>query len=252
MSKIVSIHSFRRGTGKSIMTVNVAALLAAEGRRVVVIDTNLQSPSLHILFHLAETEIVHPLNEYLCGKCTIQQTLHDVTPRLGTEIKGQVLFIPASSEFVDIKRVNHEGYDVGILNYGCYELVEKLGVDAVLIDTHAGLGAETLASIAITHTLAIILRLDRQDYQGTSVMLDLARQIDMPPRRLVIANEVPVTFNFTIVKTELEKTYNCEVAAILPHSQELMALAGTTIFALQYPHHPLTTTLKQVAARFVA
>jgi septum site-determining protein MinD len=252
MSKIISIHSFRRGTGKSIVTANVAALLAVEGRRVIVIDTNLASPSLHILFHLAEAEISHSLNEYLWGKCAIQQTIHDVTPRLGMEIKGQVLFIPASSKFVDIKRIIHEGYDVGILNYGCYELVEKLGMDTLLIDTHAGLGAETLASIAIANTLAIILRLDRQDYQGTSVMLDLARQIDMPSRRLVIANEVPLIFNFASVKAELEKTYNCEVAAVLPHSQELMALAGATIFALQYPHHPLTTSLKQVAAHFVA
>lgn len=252
MPKIISIHSFRRGTGKSIMTANVAALLAAEGRRVVVIDTNLESPSLHILFHLDEDEITHPLNDYLWGQCTIHQTLHDVTARLGAEVSGQVLFIPASNDINAIKRIIHDGYDAGILNYGCYELIDKLGIDALLIDTHAGLDAETLASISIAHTLAIILRLDKQDYQGTSVMIDLARKIDMPPQRLVVANEVPLNYNFPAVKTALEKTYDCEVAAVLPHSQELMALASAHIFALTYPDHPLTAVLKQVAARLVA
>jgi hypothetical protein len=41
------------------------------------------------------------------------------------------------------------------------------------------------------------------------------------------------------------------VAAVLPHSDELMALASTGIFALRYPDHPVTTALKQVAATLV-
>jgi MinD-like ATPase involved in chromosome partitioning or flagellar assembly len=252
MSRIVSIHSFRRGTGKSILITNIAALLAAEGRRVVVLDTNLESPSLHILFHLDEKEISHPLNHFLWGQCGIQQTIHDVTSLLGAEVNGQVLFIPASSEINDMKRIIHDGYDAGLLNYGCFELIDKLGVDAVLIDTPAGLDAETLASLSIAHTMAIILRLDKQDYQGTGVMVDLARKIDMPPQRLVVANEVPKSYNFGAVKAELEKTFDCEVIAMLPHSQEMMALASARIFALTYPDHPLTGILKHVATRLLA
>jgi MinD-like ATPase involved in chromosome partitioning or flagellar assembly len=252
MSKIISIHSFRRGTGKSAITANFAALLASQGRRVIVIDTNLESPSLHILFGLEEAEITHALNDYLWGNCAIQQTIHDVTPRLNTDISGQVLLIPASTDLVDIKRVLTEGYDAGILNYGFYELLDKLRVDTILVDTHAGLNAETLASIAIAHTLVIILRLDRQDYQGTSVMIDLAQHLDMPPHRILVANEVPLAFDFARVKMNLEKTYGCEVAAVLPHSQELMALASASIFVLRYSHHPFTTSLKRAASRLMA
>lgn len=251
MAKIVSIHSFRRGTGKSIMTANIAALLAAEGRRVIVLDTNLESPSLHILFHLNENEITHSLNQYLWGQCPIQGTIHDVTHRLGAEVSGQIFFIPASTDINDIKRIIKEGYDAGILNYGCYELADKLDADIILIDTHAGLNAETLASLSIAHTLAIILRLDKQDYQGTGVMVDLARKIDMPPQRLVVANEVPASYNFDTVKVALEKTFDCEVAAVLPHSDEMMALASSHIFAMTYPHHPLTGKLKRVANRLL-
>ncbi|MFL5804583.1 MAG: ParA family protein, partial [Roseiflexaceae bacterium] len=46
MSQIISIHSFRGGTGKSNTTANVTALLAASGLRVGVIDTDLQSPGI--------------------------------------------------------------------------------------------------------------------------------------------------------------------------------------------------------------
>ena len=41
MSQIASIHSFRGGTGKSNTTANLSALLAMQGRRVGVIDTDI-------------------------------------------------------------------------------------------------------------------------------------------------------------------------------------------------------------------
>jgi MinD-like ATPase involved in chromosome partitioning or flagellar assembly len=42
MPQIISIHSYRGGTGKSNITANLAALLAANGRRVGVVDTDIQ------------------------------------------------------------------------------------------------------------------------------------------------------------------------------------------------------------------
>jgi len=96
MSKIISIHSFRGGTGKSNTTANIAALLAAEGRRVGVVDTDIQSPGIHVLFGLAGAEISRSLNDYLWGKCDIAQTAHDVTPNLGADISGRVFLIPSS------------------------------------------------------------------------------------------------------------------------------------------------------------
>jgi MinD-like ATPase involved in chromosome partitioning or flagellar assembly len=251
VAKIISIHSFRRGTGKSNVTANVTALLAAEGRRVGVIDTDIQSPSLHILFGLDEEEMKHSLNDYLWGKCDIEQTAHDVTSRLGTVIQGQVFLIPSSTKVSEIARVLREGYDVGLLNDGFHKLVKGLGLDVLMVDTHAGLNEATLLSIALSDALAIILRPDRQDYQGTGIMVEVARKLDVP-RMVLIINEVPSVFDLTDVKSQVEQTYGCEVAAVLPYSDEMMALASAGIFALRYPDHPLTATLRQVAARLVA
>ena len=251
MSKIISIHSFRGGTGKSNTTANVASLLAMEGRRVGVIDTDIQSPGIHVLFGLHEEEMIHSLNDYLWGKCDIEQTAHDVTPGLGADIKGQVFLIPSSIKVGEIARVLREGYDVGLLNDGFRKLVEGLGLDVLMVDTHAGLNEATLLSIALSDALAIILRPDQQDYQGTGIMVEVARKLDVP-RMVLIVNEVPSFFNFAEVKSRVEQTYSCEVAAVLPYSDEMMALASAGIFTLRYPDHPLTATLKQVAAKLEA
>ncbi len=251
MSKIISVHSFRGGTGKSNTTANVTTLLAAEGRRVGVIDTDIQSPGIHVLFGLDETEMGHSLNDYLWGKCDIKETAHDVTARLGAGMKGQVFLIPSSIKAGEIARVLREGYDVGLLNDGFHRLVEDLNLDVLMIDTHPGLNEETLLSIAISDALAIILRPDQQDYQGTGVTVEVARKLDVP-RLLLVVNKVPSVFNFNEVKSRVEQTYNCEVAAVLPHSDEMMTLASAGIFSLRYPDHPVTALYKQVAAKLVA
>lgn len=68
MSKIISIHSFRGGTGKSNTAANLAALLACQSYRVGVVDTDIQSPGIHVLFGLNEDDMSHSLNDYLWGE----------------------------------------------------------------------------------------------------------------------------------------------------------------------------------------
>jgi septum site-determining protein MinD len=117
-----------------------------------------------------------------------------------------------------------------------------------LIDTHPGLNEETLLSIAISDALAIIMRPDSQDYQGTSVTVEVARKLDVP-KLLLVVNKVPQVFNPAEVRARVEKAYNCEVAAVLQHSDEMMVLASSGIFALHYPDHPITQQFRDIAAK---
>jgi MinD-like ATPase involved in chromosome partitioning or flagellar assembly len=251
MAKVISIHSFRGGTGKSNTTANVATLLAAEGRRVGVIDTDIQSPGIHVLFGLNASTITHSLNEYLWGQCDIKQAAYDVTPNLVTPIKGRLHLIPSSIKPGDIARVLNEGYDVDLLHKGFRRVVADLNLDVLLIDTHPGLNEETLLSLAMSNALAIIMRPDQQDYDGTSVTVQVARQLRVP-RMLMVVNKTPTVFNFDEIKASVEKAYKCEVAAVLPHSDELMILSSKGIFALHYPDHPVTALYKQIAAKLIA
>lgn len=251
MSKIISVHSFRGGTGKSNTTANLSALLAMEGYRVGVVDTDIQSPGIHVLFGMSEEQMTRSLNDYLWGKCEIQETAYDVTSKLGQAIKGQIFLVPSSIKAGEIARVLREGYDVGLLNEGFRNLIEALNLDVLMIDTHPGLNEETLLSIAISDALVVIMRPDQQDYQGTGVTVEVARKLEVP-RLLMLVNKVPQVFNTAEVKERVERTYNCEVGAVLPHSDELMALASSGLFCLKYPEHVVTIELKRVAARLMA
>ncbi|MBN1304987.1 MAG: MinD/ParA family protein [Anaerolineales bacterium] len=251
MSKIVAIHSFRGGTGKSNSTANLASLLAVNGARVGVVDTDIQSPGIHILFNLDESEISHSLNDYLWGKCGIKDAAHDVTGRLAADVKGQIFLIPSSIKAGEIARVLREGYDVGLLNDGFRDIVSEMKLDYLMIDTHPGLNEETLLSIAISDALVIIMRPDQQDYQGTAVTVDVARKLDVPNLMLVV-NKAPAAFDAEDIRARVEQSYNCKVAAILPHSDEMMALASSGIFSLQFPDHAITKGYRDIVAQLSA
>jgi septum site-determining protein MinD len=251
MAQIISIHSFRGGTGKSHTAANVATVLAAEGRRVCVVDTDIQSPGIHVLFGVDQETLGHSLNDYLWGNCEVEKIAYDVTDGLGLGHNARVFLVPSSVRAVDIARVMREGYDVGLLNEGFRQLIKQLALDVLILDTHPGLNEETLLSIAMSHALAIVLRPDRQDYEGTRVTVSVARKLQVP-RLVLVVNKTPNVFDSAEVKERVEKTYDCEVAAVLPHSDELMVLSSEGVFSLRYPDHPLTGSYKQIAERLIS
>ncbi|WP_354698515.1 ParA-like partition protein [Paraconexibacter sp. AEG42_29] len=250
MTRIVAVHSFRGGTGKSNTTANVAVMAARRGLRVGVVDTDIQSPGIHVLLGVDQTTITRSLNDYLWGRCAIAETAVDVTDALDPTLEGRVVLIPSSIDASDIARVMHDGYDVGLLHEGIGSLITSLSLDLLLLDTHPGLNEETLLSIAVADTVAILLRPDQQDYEGTSVTVSVARKLKVPDMFLVV-NKTPAAFDPADVRRRMHETYDCEVAAVIPHSDDLMAFSSSGVFVLAQPGHRLTTLYGELATRVI-
>jgi MinD-like ATPase involved in chromosome partitioning or flagellar assembly len=257
MAKIVSVHSFRGGTGKSNTTANLSTAVAQAGYRVGVVDTDIQSPGIHVLFGIDPETVPRTLNDYLWGTITIEEAAYDVGStltmsdgRIGLP-RGALYLVPSSIKVGDIVRVLREGYDVGLLNDGYEALISKLKLDYLFIDTHPGLNEETLLSISISDILVLILRPDRQDFQGTAVTVDVARKLAVPSLLLVV-NRVLESFDFQAVREQVEQTYEIPVAGVLPSTDDLIRLASGDIFSLRYPEHPWSREVARIAGTLIA
>ncbi|HET9851950.1 MAG TPA: MinD/ParA family protein [Candidatus Limnocylindrales bacterium] len=250
MARIVSVHSFRGGTGKSNTTANLSALVAARGRRVGVIDADIQSPGIHVLFGLAGESGHASLNDYLWHGRAIRDVALDVSERLGGMNGGRLFLIPSSMQPGEITRVLREGYDAQRLTEGLRELVTDLQLDVLFIDTHPGLNEETLLSLVISDVLLIVMRPDRQDFEGTGITARVARELEVPQISILV-NKTPTDFDMASVAERVRSTYDCDVAAVLPHSDDLMRLGSEGVFSLRNPDHPLTAQYRELAARLV-
>jgi MinD-like ATPase involved in chromosome partitioning or flagellar assembly len=256
LAKIISTHSFRGGTGKSNTTANLAVLVARAGNRVGVIDTDIQSPGIHVIFQLAESRVERALNDYLWGKCRIDEAAYDVTAAaIGNfdpdSERPRIFLIPSSINVGEIGRILKEGYEVGRLNDGFQRLVTDLKLDYLFIDTHPGVNEETLLSIAISDKLLLVMRPDAQDFQGTAVTAELARRLEIP-EMLMVVNKVPPGIDIAQLRERVEKSFQAEVVALLPMNNEIVRLASSGIFVNRYPDHPMSLGLKQVAARVMS
>ncbi len=255
MGKIVSIHSFRGGTGKSNTTANLAAQAALAGKRVGVVDTDIQSPGIHVLFGLDENSMGRTLNDFLYGLCEIQEVAFAVGEHAAQNgavgrrlLAGYNLWlIPSSIRGREISRVLREGYDVNRLNEGLQNLIADMKLDYLFIDTHPGLNEETLLSIAISDILLIILRPDEQDFQGTAVTVDIARSLDVTNLFLMVNKAVP-KYDQKDLRKQIENTYKAPLTGILPLSFDLADNASKDLFSLRFPDHDWSKELRKVAA----
>ena len=226
------------------MTANIAVALAQGGSRVGVVDTDIKSPGIHVLFGMDENNLKHTLNDYLWARCSIGDAAHDVTPQ---GISGEVFLIPSSIKAGEITRVLREGYDPGLLNDGFQDLIETMELEYLLIDTHPGLHEETILSIAISDILVLLMRPDQQDFQGTGVTVEVARKLGVPSMYMVV-NKIPKSVELEDLKANIEEAYDIEVASMIPHSDKMMVLGSADIFTLRYPDDPLADKYRQLAA----
>lgn len=231
--------------GRSTIAANLSTLMVAQGQRTAVIDTDVIAPTLHSLFGLREGAFTHILSDFLSGHASLAEAAYPIPNT------NQNLFLVSANPGPMMNRTPLSVEQFEQLNVGCAQFEQDLLLDALVLDTSPGLTHESLAALTIPDVFVFVLRHDRRDYQGTSVLIDVVRRLHAARVGLIV-NEAPLDFDFAEMKSELEKVYGCEVLAILPYQQELMMLGNQDIFVRQYPSHPFTLQLQMAVSQLTS
>lgn len=251
MERIVSIHSYRGGTGKSNISANLAYLAARRGKRVAVLDSDLQAPGVHLLFGFNTDRMPYTLSDFFFNRCGLEEAAYNLKGVAELEnIDGSIFLLPSRMTVDAIMQVIAEGYDVAKLNDQLNRLIDELKLDLLLIDTHPGLNEETLLTIAISDTLIIVLRPDKQDYHGTAVLVEVARRMAVPHVDM-LANKVIGNLEGDDIRRKIQQGYGYDVIGVLPFAEEMARLGSGGIFAARYPSHPLSKELDVVVQRII-
>lgn len=79
MARCIAFHSYKGGTGKTTIACNLAALLAAKGYRVSLLDLDVYAPSIHSYFDHTPRRWI---NDMLSGDAAVQDVMVDMTGSL--------------------------------------------------------------------------------------------------------------------------------------------------------------------------
>ena len=250
MTRVLAIHSHSGGTGKSTFAANLGTVLATEGLRVLLVDTDVQAPGLHVLLGLSEPELTCTLSNFLLGDCEIDDAVYDVGNRLPEGTTGGLWVVPSRLDSQVITELVGGGYDAGLLDEGLRLLQGKLEPDIMILDTQAGMNNETMVALSAADAVMMLLRADEQDFQGAGVTTSAARRMTSPHTFLLV-NMVSREDDPDRVQETAEAAYGCPVTAVLPHSPVLAELASRSVFVLEHPDHPHTEQLRLLAKRLL-
>ncbi|MHA2092231.1 MAG: MinD/ParA family ATP-binding protein [Candidatus Kariarchaeaceae archaeon] len=199
MTLTVTVHSLRGGTGKTLISVNLAAFLVKLGYRVILIDLDLGAPSLQTYVKLENLPQAR-INDYFSDQAKLDQVLIDITRTVGSDVQGTLYMGLADDKGNIISKLAEREKEQSLEElYKLIKLVRDIlpsdpwNADFIILDTSPGFSKDSLNAVAAADHLILALRLINADLGGTGEMLKILHK-GLQPFTSLVLNQVPSAF----------------------------------------------------------
>lgn len=255
MGKILAVHSYKGGTGKTLLSVNLAATLAKRGKKVCLLDLDFRAPSLFAVLKVENSECW--LNDYLNGLCDINKVLVDLSSRVQTNGKFFIgLANPATEAIRDISAKDRkwEMHALGRLLSLRNTLLKDQAFDYLIFDTSPGLQYSSINAIVTADFVIVATTSDRSDVNGTRRMLQELYNLFEKKTGLVI-NKVLDSASKSKrdeMRDKVKAVYQVPLLGVVPCFCEILRAEGNFIFVQDKPDHPFSKILDEMAKKIDA
>lgn len=227
MGKTIGIVSLKGGVGKTTAVVSLGAALAEIGKKVLLIDGNLYSPTLGLHLNIIDPE----------------KTLHDVFKRKvharDAIVKYEGMDVMPSSIFSRTK--------LNPLKLKDKIQILKKDYDILLIDSSPNLNEETLGVILASDEIYVVTTADHATLSMTLKAVKLARQRGTNIKGIII-NKYH-NKDFEIPLGSIEETLDIPILAVIPYDKNfLRALSEMQPFVTYKPKAEGSIEFKKLAA----
>ena len=258
MNKVIAVHSFKGGTGKTVVIVNLALTYAMKGDSVCMLDLDFRAPSLGMTFR--DTVPEYTTNDYLDGDCSPKDLLVDVSSDFDT--KGKLLLGLASHSTDKIQEYMIRGRDWGIkalkrLHLLKKELANDFGVDYVFLDASPGVQYTSINAVCVSDAVLLVTTLDESDIDGTKGMIanvyePLEKKVFLLYNKCLAA---PSPFNSPLGGDEVEAIkkmmdpFETRMVGVIPCFCEVLRSDRSSIFVLENPDHPFREAIDTISEK---
>ncbi len=250
MGKIVAVHSYKGGTGKTLLSVNLAATLAKRGQKVCLFDLDFRAPSLATILKVEKAE--HWMNEYLNGASEIDKVLVNLSDRLSKEDKFFVGLANPSTEAIremSAKDRKWEMHALGRLLALKTSLLSNENYDYIFFDTSPGLQYSSINALVSADLVLVATTFDRSDVDGTKRMLHELYDLFEKKTEVILNKVLDVSTRIgnDAQHAKLKEVYQTPVLSIIPCFCDILKAEGSYIFVQEKPDHPFTRILDEMA-----
>jgi len=252
MSKIIAVHSYKGGTGKTLLSVNLAATFAKAGKKVCIFDLDFRAPSLFAILKAESSEFW--FNDYLNNTSDINTVLVDLSSRLSGKGKFFAgLANPATEAIRDMSSKDRkwEMRALGRLLSLKETLLRDQEFDYLIFDTSPGLQYSSINAIVAADFVVVATTGDRSDVDGTKRMLKELYNLFEKKTGLVLNKVLDPSFTArkTEISNKIKTTYQVPMLGMVPCFCEILRAEGNLIFVQDKPDHPFTRLLAEMARK---
>ncbi len=190
--KVINFYSYKGGVGRTIALIQVAYLLAKQGKRVLLVDLDIEAPSLHRIFKKQVNDetfgVTYGLVDYLFEKTmSVNKRDQKIKTRelfceisFDESISGSMYVIPATKQldsqyiFKLSQLQTHIIYENKYLEDLLGNLEKDLNVDTVLIDSRTGInqwGAFSL--LGFSDQIVFVTYPNEENIEGVNQVIKL-------------------------------------------------------------------------------
>jgi septum site-determining protein MinD len=255
MSKCISIHSSRGGTGKTMLATNLAILYAQQGKNVALLDLDFRAPSLFGVFSKAlKSPIDCYINTYFDGRCPAEAALVNVSDEYG--LKGKLLIGFSNPDVIVIRSMaeKSQAWETSAMKKLFSlrsKLFSKMGIDYCIYDTSPGVQYTSVNAAVSSDLTIVVTTLDSLDMQGTQNMLsDLYDAFER--KTVILLNKVFPEIHTLSNKNKtdmiglVEKSLNRSVIGAIPCYCGVLQTERSKIMAIEDPTHPFIKNLDEI------
>lgn len=268
--QIVTFYSFKGGAGRTMALVNVGVELALSGRRVLLVDFDLEAPGLDT-FNLPRPQaevpgLVDYVSEYLeTGVAPDFESFVYKSPLVGVE-KGQLWIMPSGKQddfyagrlsSIDWKQLYEQKDGYLLFENLKSQWQSVLQPDYVLIDSRTG--HTDVGGICTRHlpdSVVVLFFPNEQNRRGLEKVVKEIRLEETGPRKkriqlhFVIANVPDLDDEDQILAGMIKRLKDSleydELAAVIHHYNSLMLL-NQSVFTLDRPKSRLAQEYRNLA-----
>jgi len=252
LGKIIAVHSYKGGTGKTLLSVNLAAALVKRGKKVCLFDLDFRAPSLFVVLKIEKAE--HWLNDYLNGICEIDKVLIDLSSLFQNNGKFFVgLANPATEAIRDMSAKDRkwEMRALGRLLAFRNSLLNDRSFDYLIFDTSPGLQYSSINAIVTADLVIVAATFDRSDVDGTKRMLRELYDL-FEKKTAIVLNKVfdaAAKSRKEEVQNKVNNVYQVPLLEVIPCFCDVLRAEGNMVFVQQKQDHPFTKILNELASK---